>query len=72
MMSRKQFTAVAAIVKEGFDWLSSQSSPRTPHAEGFDAGFTNATERLALDMADYFATENPNFDRAKFLTACGL
>lgn len=24
------------------------------------------------DLADYFAQDNPRFDRAKFLVACGL
>lgn len=25
---------------------------------------------VANDLADYFATENPRFDRARFLAAC--
>lgn len=29
-------------------------------------------ERIADDLAGYFAGVNPNFDRARFLKACGL
>ena len=28
--------------------------------------------KFASDFADYFATDNPRFDRKKFLEACGL
>lgn len=35
--------------------------------------FTSITAMdLAEDLADYFAELNPQFDRAKFLTACGI
>lgn len=27
---------------------------------------------LAEDLASYFKTENPNFDRDRFLAACGF
>lgn len=29
-------------------------------------------ELLASMLADYFIQDNPRFDRARFLTACGL
>lgn len=28
--------------------------------------------QVAIKLADYFADENPLFDRDKFMTACGL
>ena len=31
-----------------------------------------AVERVAEGLASIFATENPRFDRARFLKACGL
>ena len=31
-----------------------------------------ASQQCAEDMADYFATKNPNFDRERFLKACGV
>ena len=27
---------------------------------------------MAIDLADYFAGENPNFDRGRFFEACGM
>lgn len=27
---------------------------------------------FAKDLADYFASDNPRFDRTKFLQACGI
>lgn len=32
---------------------------------------TDRREATATAMADYLATQNPNFDRGRFLTACG-
>lgn len=31
-----------------------------------------ATRRLAEQMADVFAADNPQFDRKRFYTACGV
>lgn len=30
------------------------------------------SSRLLDDLADYFAADNPNFDRERFRTACGF
>ena len=32
----------------------------------------HASPGMCLDFADLFAADNPDFDRAKFLAACGL
>ena len=32
----------------------------------------DATEILANNLADYFKEDNPNFDRSRFLEACGV
>ncbi len=32
----------------------------------------NIARPIAKDLADYFATDNPKFDRARFLQACGI
>ena len=29
-------------------------------------------KRIINDLADYFATQNPRFDRSRFMRACGL
>jgi hypothetical protein len=33
---------------------------------------TNIAKPIAKDLADYFAAENPKFDRERFLAACGI
>lgn len=62
MLTRKDFKAVAEIIKENTHerlsiggkavWLSKQHTCR--------------------DLANYFTTQNPRFDRERFMTACGL
>ena len=34
--------------------------------------YYSAAWRVAEDMADYFETRNPRFDRGRFFEACGL
>lgn len=36
------------------------------------AGKVAEVNVIAYDLADYFASVNPNFDRSKFLDACGM
>jgi hypothetical protein len=57
-MTRKHFEAIARIMRD-----------HTPvQGEAVDI-----THRDTVDaLADYFATENPNFDRGRFVAACGL
>ena len=31
-----------------------------------------ASREISEDLADYFATDNPRFNRTRFLTACGV
>jgi len=40
--------------------------------QGFGRGETVAISSLAETLADALAQDNPRFDRAKFLTACGV
>lgn len=60
-MTKKDFEAVAAII--------SREAIRNP-APGFDEGYDAGVENVALEIADYFASTNPRFDRARFLEAC--
>ena len=62
-MTRKHFEAIARII--------ATNKVETP-AAGFDEGFDAGVSVVASDLADYLATQNPNFDRQRFLTACGL
>lgn len=55
-LSRKHFVAVAAILSERIS----------------EPGCNHAVESVALDLAAFFAAENPNFDRGRFLAAAGV
>lgn len=57
MFTRQHYKAIAKIIEE------------TKSGEQLWDGQAN---RIAIKLIDYFATDNPRFDREKFLTACGL
>jgi len=63
-MTKKHFTALANMLRDrmGHNYSTIE----------FDNGYNTAIAHIASDMADYFAEENPNFDRDRFLTACGV
>lgn len=58
MLSRQHYKAIAEIIK------------------GNDTGERVSTRLVCLDIAEelanYFAQDNPRFDRQKFLAACGI
>ena len=62
-MTRKHFIKIAAVL--------AQYNIVDP-AMGFDEGYSSAANGITEALADFFESENPRFDRAKFLTACGL
>ena len=68
-LSRKHYEAVAEI-------LASNVQPKTGYAVGFDEGWATGMEEMrqevANDLAEYFASENPYFDRERFLKAAGV
>lgn len=66
MPTRKLFVAIAAAIAGArADILNKE--PEASHADMLD-GASLAAEHIA----DVFARENPNFDRARFLKACGI
>jgi len=40
--------------------------------EDYDRGWHDATKRIAIELANYFAQKDTFFDRRKFMKACGL
>jgi len=40
--------------------------------EDYDRGWHDAIKRMANELADYFWSQNPFFDRQAFLKACGF
>jgi hypothetical protein len=69
-MTRKDFEKIAAIIRA--------NTPLAPNRRtlGGDAIEINIKRRtaqtIAYSLADMLAADNPRFDRAKFLKACGL
>lgn len=61
-MNKKHFEAIASIIKDNQVEIHSD----------FDRGYIAGVEGVAHEMADYFTSQNPNFDRARFLQACGI
>ena len=62
MFTRQHYKAVAEIIRKRQNLNT--GTKRTPR-------FLYADD-LAGDLADYFDEDNPQFDRQKFLEACGL
>lgn len=58
-MSRKHFVPIAAMIN------------RTIQAVTTDADRAEVVQ-MAKDFADFFATQNGNFDRGRFMAACGV
>lgn len=62
MFTRQHYKAIAEIIKAQKDLT------------GVFAGKQFAAQKIddiATGLADYFAKDNPRFDRDKFLQACG-
>lgn len=57
-MTRKHFEAIAALLAEV--------------RKDYPAQGAIIPDAVSSRLADYFEKENPRFDRAKFLTACGF
>lgn len=64
-MTRKHLIALAACIKE-----AQRYNPWQSIAAAEAAALMRRT--IARNLADTCALENPRFDRARFLTACGV
>ena len=69
-LSRKNYEAVAEIVADQSAYFADLSE----HPANVDLviGGQRATSEIATALASYFAADNPNFDRARFLAACNV
>lgn len=63
-MTRKDYIKAAAIIRES----------ARPNAQPaiYRAGISEARSYFAHALADWFESDSPNFDRARFLAACGI
>lgn len=73
-MTKKHFEAIAAIIKARHEVY--EDALNNLLAAGFDEGYYSGGDdevsTMANRLADYFASENPRFDRDHFLAACGV
>lgn len=58
-MSKKHFVVIAALIKSRLERETSEETK-------------GGIRLVALDLANQFVSENPRFDKARFLTACGM
>lgn len=63
-LSRKHYTAIAAILKAQRDVLQGEDLGR-PLVQG-------TCDSIARELAVLFKLDNPSFDRGRFLRACGV
>ena len=74
MLTKKDFKAVAEIV-DGVMLMAMEpgGSIGTPEERvNLRDGVNIAHSQIANDLADDFTTQNPRFDRERFMEACGL
>lgn len=67
-MTKQHFEAIAAILRD----RKIDGDYAMEIDQDWAKGVTAATEATADDLADYFKSINPRFDRTRFLTACGF
>lgn len=63
-MTRKDYVLIAQALKAH----APEVSAYTQYADGFNT----AHAKIAAKLADSLARDNPRFDRARFLEACGV
>lgn len=64
-LSRKHFEAIAGILAKNAGFYGGSR-------EMYGLGKREALEDVTDDLSDYFASENPHFDRQRFLKAAGV
>jgi hypothetical protein len=67
-MSRKNYIAIAEVIKT----QRSLGPLRTAEDMACNSSVQSVLDLVAMNMADYLQQDNQRFDRARFLTACGM
>lgn len=65
-MTRKDYELIAAAINEAAETV------RRENNSGFIHTLGSAMDLTAVQIAKALAADNPRFDRAKFLQACGV
>lgn len=63
MMSRKHYEAIAKVIRTRRVWSQNAFYPQPIETATIDA--------IAHDLAETFKGDNPRFQNARFLKACG-
>jgi hypothetical protein len=74
-LTKTHFEAIASIVKREVDYARTlQERAGAANTVAANGGKYRAVAAgdIATDLADYFATQNPQFSRERFLSACGV
>ena len=72
-MTKKHYVAIAAIINDRLTEIDKQLD--LPHDNEVVERFIGArcdAEVLARSLASYFQTDNKDFQRERFLVACGV
>lgn len=70
-MTKKHYEAIASILRGYVEQQIGVHDRRDLTKTECDA-LEQASYDIADRLADYFASDNPRFDRVRFLTACGI
>lgn len=66
-MTRKDYEKIASVIADsGLDRMQALCPTEFEHGREY------VRAQIAENMADEFAADNQNFDRARFLKACGV
>ena len=72
MITKKHFSKIAGCVANSVSDKIDKSQKTGWESDQAARAYKMAASQIALDLADFFADENPAFDRARFLNACGI
>lgn len=64
MFTEQNYMAIAEIIR--------QNQPGDPQRNDYCAGKADALEHVTEELTNYFAADNPHFNRQKFFEACGI
>jgi len=67
-MSKKDYIKFAKMINERIQELYSDQNNDVPNIPSH----ISELQTISLRMLDIFSSDNPNFDRERFLEACGL
>ena len=69
-MSRR----IIMFTKKHYDYVAIAAAIRRVQEDGYvgDDSCYGTIAEICKRLADYFAAENPKFNRARFLKACGV